>query len=100
MTRKAHPKRFYMYLFGPSGCSSFLRFGCMITAMSVLQPNFVFAHPGHDHHAPQTGFMHWLLAPTHAIPIFACLGLAVGLAIWKLRSVASKSTMLNSDSAH
>lgn len=25
----------------------------------------LFAHPGHDAHAPQHGVIHWLLSPVH-----------------------------------
>lgn len=58
----------------------------MIVALVLLQAHHAFGHPGHDHHLPQSGILHWLLAPTHAIPILVGLGLIVGFAVWKLRS--------------
>ncbi|MFN7876789.1 MAG: hypothetical protein ACK5PB_15820 [Pirellula sp.] len=94
MMHKAFPMRFCINLFRLSAYHSFLRSGFIVTGMVLLQPSLVVAHPGHDHHAPQTGIMHWLLAPTHAALILACLGLAFGFAIWKLRSVIYKSTTL------
>ena len=100
MKQKSYSVRFGMKLFGRLVRSSTMRFGLIVAVMVLLQPNFVLAHPGHDHQAPQTGIMHWLLAPTHAIPIVACLGLAVGFAIWKFRSVSRKSNTINLDASN
>jgi hydrogenase/urease accessory protein HupE len=88
-----------MNLFVLSSRPFFVRLSFVIAAAISLQSKSVFAHPGHDHHAPQYGIMHWLLAPTHAIPILACLGIIVGLAIWKLRSSNRLSATVDMDSS-
>lgn len=64
----------------------------MIAAFLLLQAGHAFGHPGHDHHLPQSGVLHWLLAPAHAIPILAGLGLIVGFALWKLRLLQLSSS--------
>ncbi|MFN7291283.1 MAG: hypothetical protein ACK5YR_19125 [Pirellula sp.] len=97
MKYKSNPTRSGMNLFGLSGHRFSARLGLAVVTIVALPANSVFAHPGHDHHAPQSGIMHWLLAPAHAIPILACLGFVVGIAIWKLRSANRRSTMVELD---
>ena len=48
-----------------------------------------FAHPGHDHNAPQTGLVHYLLSPMHVFQLVAVAALVVGLAI-AIRTVWNK----------
>jgi hydrogenase/urease accessory protein HupE len=56
-----------------------------LCSMFTLSSSQLFAHPGHDHHVPQTGILHWLLAPIHAIPILLVIGLLITIVAWKLR---------------
>jgi hypothetical protein len=88
-----------MNFFGLSRRPFFVRLGLVFAVVISLQSKSVFAHPGHDHHVTQDGIMHWLLAPTHAIPILACLGIIGGLAIWKLRSSNRLSAAVDLDSS-
>ena len=63
-----------------------------LVCLSILSyPSFAFGHPGHDHHAPQTGLLHWLLAPVHAIPLLAGFSLLAAFLVWKLRAVLRRA---------
>jgi hydrogenase/urease accessory protein HupE len=97
MKYKTNLIRSGMNLLGLSGRRFSVRLCLVAVAVLALQANSVFAHPGHDHHAPQSGIMHWLLAPAHAIPILTCLGFGVGFAIWKLRSANRRSITVDID---
>jgi hydrogenase/urease accessory protein HupE len=49
---------------------------CCLTFLTVAATSApLFAHPGHDAHAPQHGLFHWLLSPVH------CAAIGLGAAI-------------------
>ncbi|MCU0711053.1 MAG: hypothetical protein MUC43_03265 [Pirellula sp.] len=97
MKIKCTPARLGTSPFGFTDRFMVMRLALLIAALVSLPANTACAHPGHDHHAPQSGIMHWLLAPTHALPILGCLGLFVGFAIWKLRTTKRRSCAVDID---
>ena len=97
MKYTANLPRSGMNMFGLSVHRFSARLSLVVAAIVALQANSVFAHPGHDHHAPQSGIMHWLLAPTHAIPMLACLGFVIGFTIWKIRLTNRRSNTVGID---
>lgn len=59
-----------------------MRRGILAAAMVVtcLQSTVAVAHEGHGHASWQTGVMHYVLNPVHAIPVLlvGCVALLVG----------------------
>ncbi|AMV30730.1 hypothetical protein VN12_01345 [Pirellula sp. SH-Sr6A] len=67
-------------------------FTVSLAALATFAPR-VFAHPGHDAHAPQQGLLHWLLSPVHwtAAGLIVFIGFFVFAALRRNDSTAKKT---------
>lgn len=73
---------------------------CLLAFMVVAAAGApLFAHPGHDAHAPQHGVIHWLLSPVHwtmmgfLVAIFFALLFSFRLANLRLANRAQQNRL-------
>lgn len=91
----------YARLF-PDRSSQFIRsmllrlttcFWAFVSVVATATP--LFAHPGHDAHAPQHGLFHWLSSPVH----WLMMGLVAAVALAALSLVRFAIRISNAKSA-
>lgn len=74
-----------------------MRRGILAASMiaTLLQSGVVLAHEGHGHPSWQSGVMHYVLNPVHAIPVLlvGCVAFLVG------RMVASRAARRSDDNS-